>query len=76
MRFFPCTPCLLPLLPLPVPLRFYVGSPIEPALAAPCANPSEEQIDALHAVYMAALTKLFDEHKREAGYPEAELKIV
>jgi hypothetical protein len=40
------------------------------------AEPSQEQIDALHADYIRALLTLFDAHKAKHGYGAAKLEIL
>jgi hypothetical protein len=39
-------------------------------------EPSNEEIDALHAKYVEGLKKVFDENKAKCGYPNAVLNIV
>uniref|UniRef100_A0A8C2EC75 Monoacylglycerol O-acyltransferase 3a n=1 Tax=Cyprinus carpio TaxID=7962 RepID=A0A8C2EC75_CYPCA len=45
----------------------FLGRPI-PVSQNPC--PSKEDIDALHALYMEALTQVFEENKNNYGIPE------
>ena len=53
-------------------LLTYVGAPLElPSIA----EPSVDDVDEWHALYISALQKLFDEHKAEAGAPNAQLEI-
>lgn len=40
------------------------------------AHPSQEEIDALHARFVAAVKALFDEHKHLIGWEAKELTIV
>eukprot|EP00929_Paragymnodinium_shiwhaense_P027594 TRINITY_DN16169_c0_g1_i3.p1 TRINITY_DN16169_c0_g1~~TRINITY_DN16169_c0_g1_i3.p1 ORF type:complete len:336 (+),score=71.35 TRINITY_DN16169_c0_g1_i3:256-1263(+) len=65
---------LFPLLPRPQSkLLTYVGPPLQvPHIAAPTV----EDVDQWHTAYMEALTKLFNDKKAEAGYPDAVLEIV
>jgi hypothetical protein len=62
-------------IPRPAPITVAVGAPLRwPQQANPC----HETVAAAHAEFVAALVKLFDEHKHLAG-PEVakqELKIV
>ena len=46
---------------LPVPA---VGHPI---LVPQCPQPTEEQVDHYHTLYMKALEQLFEEHKESCG---------
>jgi hypothetical protein len=66
-------------MPYPTPgLLFVIGEPIEvPAKSADSGKLDEAIVDELHAKYVAALQKLFEEFKTEAGYPaHAQLEIV
>ena len=38
-------------------------------------NPTDEQIDELHARYTDALIRLFEQYKEQAGYPESKLVL-
>lgn len=53
-------------------LSVAVGAPIR---VQKTAEPSVEQIDALHAEYTNALRQLFETHKHAAGCPERTLTI-
>jgi len=59
--------------PLRASITLAVGQPIP---VAQCAEPTQEMIDALHRDYLAALQRLFEQHKLEAGYPDAQLTII
>jgi 2-acylglycerol O-acyltransferase 2 len=65
---------LLPFLPRPDSrLMTYVGPGIDmPHIDAP----SQAEVDHWHVVYMEALTKLFNDNKAEAGFPNSTLKIL
>ena len=64
---------LCPVLPIAeTALHTFVGRPLElPAIAEPTA----EDVALWHGRYVAALQALFDEHKAEAGKPDAVLEI-
>jgi hypothetical protein len=50
------------------------GDPLE----VPCAvkgQPSDEEVAAAHAMYIAALRQLFDAHKAGLGYADRELVV-
>ncbi|KAH8062687.1 2-acylglycerol O-acyltransferase [Aureococcus anophagefferens] len=61
------------LLPHRRPVRIVVGAP----LPCPCADgcPTQKDVDAAHAAYVAALRALFDAHKARCGHAAAELVI-
>ena len=59
-------------LPRPHPIISLVGRPVP---VAQCDDPSQAEVDALHARFTAALTALFDEHKHLLG-PEWEAKAL
>merc|ERR1711871_400280 len=65
-------------LPIPysVPLMYVVGSPIEVGPAV--ATPSPQQIDQLHAIFVAAVQMLFERYKNVygRGYGSKALKIL
>ena len=69
------------LLPYSGPVTAVVGEPLEPparpAEETPGAlvEPSQAEVDALHARYVTALTDLFDRHKAKYGFPDAVLEI-
>ncbi|XP_075876576.1 2-acylglycerol O-acyltransferase 3b isoform X3 [Nelusetta ayraudi] len=64
-RFMGFAPCLfvgdrLPVMPYRIPITTVVGGPI----AVPQrTNPTEEEVDHYHRLYMDGLSKLFHEHK-------------
>ena len=64
--------------PLGAPRRRAVlvafGEPIE--VGPPNAEPSKEEVAALHAKLVDGYRKVFDEHKAEYGWSDRELKIV
>lgn len=60
------------LLPHRVPVTAVSGAPIP---VAKVDDPTKAQVDELHATYVAALRKLFDNHKAEHGYADAQLEI-
>ncbi|KAM8778374.1 2-acylglycerol O-acyltransferase 2-like [Rhynchonycteris naso] len=60
------------LLPFRKPIYTVVGAPI-PVQRSP--RPSRAQVDALHALYIEQLTRLFEEHKARYGVP-AEQHLV
>lgn len=64
---------LFPWRPHPVELNQCVGTPIS---VARTDNPTEAQVEALHAKYKAGLREVFDANKARFGYAEAELKMV
>ncbi|GMR59931.1 hypothetical protein PMAYCL1PPCAC_30126, partial [Pristionchus mayeri] len=55
------------LLPFRHDLNTVLGAPIP---VEKTENPSQEQVDELHAQYMKQLTQLFEEHKNKYGVPE------
>ncbi|KAI4545339.1 hypothetical protein MG293_005605 [Ovis ammon polii] len=57
------------LLPYPLPIVTVVGEPLP---LPKIENPSQEMVDKYHALYMKALTKLFDQHKTQYGCPETQ----
>lgn len=61
------------LLPYRVPVRIVVGQPLRPP--AVDGEPSQAQIDSLHALYVDALRSLFEQHKARCGHPDAALVI-
>nr|KAF6355505.1 monoacylglycerol O-acyltransferase 3 [Myotis myotis] len=54
------------LLPFPVPITTVVGRPI---LVPQSLNPTDEEVDHYHTLYMKALEELFEEHKESCGVP-------
>lgn len=62
------------LLPFRRPITMVVGAPIP---VEKTENPTNEQIDELHAKYVKALIDLFNQHKETYGVPkEKELLIL
>ncbi|GMR45754.1 hypothetical protein PMAYCL1PPCAC_15949, partial [Pristionchus mayeri] len=61
------------LLPFRKKLDTVLGAPIP---VEKTENPSQEQIDELHELYISKLTQLFDEHKVRYGVPEEEELII
>src|SRR6056297_570746 len=62
-----------PLLPeRATPLNAVVGNPIDlPRIA----DPTQEDIDKYHAIYIEKLTALFERNKAAFGYPDRELHL-
>ena len=60
--------------PRRAPLLVAFGEPIE--AGAPVANPSKEEVAAMHARLLEGFTRTFEEHKGEYGWAERELKLV
>ncbi|KAM5262081.1 putative diacylglycerol O-acyltransferase 2-like protein DGAT2L7P isoform 2-T2 [Hipposideros larvatus] len=54
------------LLPFRKPIHTVVGAPIQVQRSP---RPSRAQVDALHALYVERLTRLFEEHKARYGVP-------
>ena len=67
---------------LPVPLvpphgvTICLGEPVFCERWRGPGKPPPEQVEALHARYLAALQKVFDDHKAAAGEPDAVLEIL
>jgi hypothetical protein len=59
---------LLSPLPRQTPLVYVVGEPLAPPAVAEGEVVSQEQVDALHTAYFAAMGELFERHK--AKHPE------
>lgn len=59
-------------LPYRKPIDTVVGAPI---VVEKIENPTQEQIDELHEIYVEKLNELFEEHKQRFGVP-AETKLV
>mmetsp|Transcript_4235 Transcript_4235/g.8153 ORF Transcript_4235/g.8153 Transcript_4235/m.8153 type:complete len:319 (+) Transcript_4235:191-1147(+) len=68
---------IFPWLPYRVKLIHCVGKPVwlKGLELAPIAEPTKEQIDSLHGLYIKGLLELFDAQKEAAGYPNATLTI-
>ncbi|XDB64582.1 hypothetical protein AB1E18_017891 [Capra hircus] len=76
-KLLSCSPCIFwgrglfsakswGLLPLARPITTVVGRPIP---VPQCPQPTEEQVDHYHRLYMKALEQLFEEHKENCGLP-------
>uniref|UniRef100_A0A6U8N2U5 Acyltransferase n=1 Tax=Eutreptiella gymnastica TaxID=73025 RepID=A0A6U8N2U5_9EUGL len=68
----------LPFVPFAPKVTLVIGDPIpvpewEPADG--CDTPPAEVVGRLHAEYLKAIVKLFDDYKAEAGYPDATLNV-
>ncbi|PIO63776.1 diacylglycerol acyltransferase [Teladorsagia circumcincta] len=59
-------------LPFRKPIDTVVGAPIP---VKKTENPTQEQIDELHEIYIEKLNSLFEEHKQRYGVP-AETKLI
>ena len=59
--------------PLPVDTTMVLGEPI---LVPQIDKPSAEQVDQVHAQFVAALQQLFDKHKEKLGYGDRTLEIM
>ncbi|MFC0289688.1 hypothetical protein, partial [Kaistia hirudinis] len=57
-------------LPHPVPLCLAIGDPIKVPKPSPGQEITDKMVDEYHKKYIEALTKLFEECKAAAGYPE------
>ncbi len=73
LAFPPCWGCVLPWLPLPLPVTVVMGTPLA---VKKTAHPSKEEVEALHTRYMVALTELFDANKVKFGGRSKEAKLV
>jgi len=62
-------------LPIPYahPITMLVGKPIK---VAKVEQPTKEQIDAVHATFVAELEALFERHKTDFGWSSKKLEIV
>ena len=65
---------LLPLLPEPHPLDVCMGEPI-PVPKSAADEPTSEEIDRVHAKYLAAIQSVFDRNKAKYGCKDKTLKI-
>ena len=59
--------------PRAVPQDIVFGDPIS---LPHILEPTKEQVAAAHDTFIAALTKLFDAHKAEYGYPNRKLEVL
>ena len=50
------------------------GEPFEPPCATP-GQPTDDEVGAAHAAYIARLRELFDAHKGALGYGDRELIV-
>ena len=60
-------------IPRRVPVNVFVGDPI-PVKRNPA--PSNEDVAALLDVFIAAMVRLFEQHKAQAGYPDSQLIVL
>lgn len=60
------------IMPYRHPVTMVFGTPIK---VPHTPKPSEEQVDAAHEQYCAALQALFDKYKARCGYPDAQLEM-
>ena len=70
---------VVPLVGLPrwrVPITIVVGRPLEAPPGVERAAPTEAQVAAHLAAFIAALRALFEEHKAAAGYPDERLVVL
>lgn len=65
----------LPFLPFTPKVTFAIGDPLPVEKWTGEGPVPEEKIEELHAMYMTALTSMFDKYKAAAGYPTAKLTI-
>ncbi len=61
------------LFPAKIPLTLVFGAPIDVGCVP---NPTQKQIDEVHAHYMERLCALFEKHKQEYGYGDRTLAIM
>jgi 2-acylglycerol O-acyltransferase 2 len=61
--------------PNKVDITIVVGEPLL-LPAEPNPEPSEQLVSELHEQYYSQLRTLFEAHKAQAGFPDAELKYV
>mmetsp|Transcript_22471 Transcript_22471/g.32800 ORF Transcript_22471/g.32800 Transcript_22471/m.32800 type:complete len:365 (-) Transcript_22471:96-1190(-) len=61
---------------LPLPYRIpIVGVMSKPIPVTKCENPSNEEVDRVHALLLEEMVKLFDEHKASYGWADKKLII-
>ena len=60
------------MIPRRKPLHCVVGKPIRVKKAE---NPSDDEVDALHAQFVKELIDLFEQHKVACGHPDAKLCV-
>ena len=63
-------------LPKQSPLDLVVGAPLELPACGTAGQPTQAEVDAAHAQYVAALRQLFDRNKASFGYADRELTIL
>ena len=61
-------------LPTRVPNDLVLGDPLELQCAKP-GEPTDGEVQAAHAAYIAALRELFDAHKAAFGYGDRQLVV-
>ena len=61
-------------LPTRVPNDLVLGDPLELQCATP-GEPTDAEVQAAHAAYVAALRALFDAHKADFGYGDRQLVV-
>jgi len=61
-------------LPTRVPNDLVLGEPLELQCATP-GEPTDAEVQAAHAAYVAALRALFDAHKADFGYADRQLVV-
>jgi 2-acylglycerol O-acyltransferase 2 len=60
--------------PKPGTLAVVVGTPMRIKKVEPEAI-TRQLVDETHAAFVDALRALFDKHKKQCGYPDAELEV-
>ena len=68
-------PLIVPFIPFTPKVTLVVGEPLEVKKYTGKGKPPREMIAELHSRYLVAITKLFDAHKAECGYPDGKLLI-
>lgn len=61
------------LFPFSATVQTYCGEPIEVVRSR---NPTDEQVEALHRVYVQRLVDVFERHKHECGYGDVQLDVL
>jgi 2-acylglycerol O-acyltransferase 2 len=61
--------------PLPVKTTIVMGEPLEFSTPASGSQPTQEEIDKAHNLFMKAVVALFDEHKEEFGCAHRQLIV-
>lgn len=62
------------LIPFQTPITVVIGIPIE--VGEPIPDPTEKQINNLHAKYCEAIRLLYNAHRKTYGYDGVELQIL